>query len=53
LIATDGCWFWFAYPITRAQTRKIKILAEWLQEQARITICDLRGRVGELPSNVV
>ena len=52
-IATDGCWFWFAYPITLAQTRKIKILAEWLREQARTTICDVRDRVGELPSGVV
>ncbi len=51
-IATDGCWFWFAYPITLAQARKINILAEWLREQARMTICDVRERIGELPPSV-
>lgn len=50
--ATDGCWFWFVYPIALAQTTKMKILSEWLREQARMTICDVRQHIGDLPPNV-
>jgi LysR family glycine cleavage system transcriptional activator len=46
LIASDGCYFWFVYPIARSRSAKIEAFGEWLREETKTAINKVAALLG-------
>lgn len=44
-IASDGCAFWFIYPVGRAHSSKIKLFSKWLLDEVARTLAQLEQQI--------